>query len=415
MLDNSNKPICRVVPEFNSLGKEETQSVIKVMERGLLSGFLAMPHPEQFFGGPEILRLEEMWCKKFSVDYAVSVNSASSGLIAALAAINIGQGDEVIVPPYSMSATAMAPMSLGAVPVFVDIEDDTFGLDPELVLRAITSKTKAIIVVNLFGHAAELKKLRKIADDNNIYLIEDNAQSLLASSDNILCGNFGHIGVFSLNRHKHIHCGEGGICVTNDNEIGKNLILIRNHGENAGNIFNEEISRKFIGYNFRMTEVCAAIASSQLMKVDYLVDRCERIGLSLSKRVEDFDCIQVPVIKKNSRHVFFSWAIRYFEEKNGVPRNEIFKALRKENVPINVGYVEPLYKLPLFNKNLGNNLKEYNHRVYSQDKNKCPVTERLYNRELMSIQIPGLDFSEEDIGFVYKSFKKVLSDYKKFI
>jgi len=411
MLNSSLKPICRVIPEFNSLDKEETDAALKVMKSGLLSGFLAMPHKEEFFGGREIKNLERMWKEKFSVKYAVTVNSASSGLIAALAAIDISEGDEVIVPPYTMSATVMAPLSLGALPVFVDVEDNTFGLDPELVLKAITPKTKAIIVVNLFGHAAKLQEIRKIADDNNIFLIEDNAQSIMASSNDILCGKFGHIAVFSLNRHKHIHCGEGGVCITDDEEIGKNLILIRNHGENSGYIFNEKISRNFIGYNFRMTEISAAIASAQLKKLDYLVDRCEQIGMQLSNKMKEFDCLQIPVIEKGSRHVFFSWALRYFEEKTGVTRDIFCKALQKENVPINAGYVAPLYKLPLFS----NNDPKYNYRIGNNKDNKCPVTERLYYKELMSIQIPGLDIKKDDIGFIYNAFKKVISSYKRFI
>ena len=370
-----------------------------------------MPHKEQFFGGTEIKNLEKMWRIKFSVKYAITVNSAASGLLAALAAINISEGDEVIVPPYTMSATAMAPLSLGALPVFVDVEDNTFGLDPELVLKAITPKTKAIIVVNLFGHSAKLKEIRKIADDNNIFLIEDNAQSIMASSNNILCGKFGHIAVFSLNRHKHIHCGEGGVCITDDEEIGRNLILIRNHGENSGYIFNEKVSRNIVGYNFRMTEISAAIASAQVVKLDYLVDRCEQIGVQLTKKMNEFDCLQTPVIEKGSRHVFYAWALRYFEEKTGVPRDIFCKELQKENVPINSGYVAPLYKLPLFS----NNYPKYNYRIGNNKDNKCPVTERLYYKELMSIQIPGLDIKKDDIELIHKAFKKVLSGYKKFI
>ncbi len=411
MLNSSIKPVCRVIPEFNSLDNEETKAALKVMKSGILSGFLAMPHKEQFFGGTEVKNLENMWRKKFSTNYAITVNSASSGLIAALAAINISEGDEVIVPPYTMSATAMAPMSLGALPVFVDIEDNTFGLDPELVLKAITPKTKAIIVVNLFGHAAKLKEIRKIADENNIFLIEDNAQSIMASSDNVLCGKFGHIAVFSLNRHKHIHCGEGGVCITDDDEIGKNLILIRNHGENSGHIFNEKISRNFIGYNFRMTEISAAIANAQLAKLDYLVDRCEQIGSQLSNKMNEFDCLQTPVIAKGSRHVFFSWALRYFEEKTGVSRDVFCKELQKENVPINAGYVKPLYKLSLFS----NDSPKYNYKIGNNKNKNCPVTERLHYKELMSIQIPGLDIKKDDIEYIYKAFKKVLSGYKKFI
>lgn len=399
-------PICRNIPEFNSMNQYELRAVNKVLKNGLLSGFLAMPDKSSYFGGSEVLNLEQKWKKKFAVNYAISVNSASSGLVAALLAINIQPGDEVIVPPYTMSATAMAPLSVGAVPIFVDIEEDRFGLNPRLVEKAITKKTKAIIVVNLFGNSAYLEQLRNIADKNNIYLIEDNAQSILATFNNKLCGKHGHIGVFSLNRHKHIHCGEGGICITDDENIGKNLLLIRNHGENAAEIFDETEERICIGYNFRMTEMSAAIANIQLDKLDSLVDRTEKIGLELNNYFSEFEHIDLPLVEDNSRHVFFMWAIKYNDKSLSIPRNTIFKDLIKENVPICEGYVKPLYYLPIFtNKN-----SKYKKR---KNKNFCPVTEKLYYNQLLTIQIPGLNINNKDIKSIHKSFKKVFSKYKK--
>ena len=407
MTKKKYQQLCRNIPEYNSINKYETTAANKVMKSGLLSGFLAMPNKDSFFGGPEVLNLEKKWKKRFESDFAISVNSASSGLVAALLAMNVKPGDEVIVPPYTMSATAMAPISIGAVPIFVDIEDRRFGLDPSLVKKFITPKTKAIIVVNLFGNAAYLKELRKIADKNNIYLIEDNAQSILATYNNKLCGKYGHVGIFSLNRHKHIHCGEGGICITDNEEIGKNILLIRNHGENASSIFGEKDNRICVGYNFRMTEISAAIASVQLDKLDNLVERTEKIGLSLNEYCEDFEYLDMPLIEKNCRHVFFMWAPKLQQKKLGVPRDVIYKDLVKERVPISQGYVKPLYHLPIFDNSPA--CKKIKKREL------CNITEGLYNDELLTIQIPGLDIRHKDIKSIYMSFKKTFSKYKKFI
>ncbi|RPG38427.1 MAG: DegT/DnrJ/EryC1/StrS family aminotransferase, partial [Muricauda sp. TMED12] len=202
MLDQALAP-------FNTIGEAERRAVEAVLDTGVLSGFVGAPGPD-FNGGPAVRELEARWCDRFNCTHAVSVNSATSGLYAAIAAAGVGPGDEVIVPPYTMSATCIAPLVYGGIPVFVDIERDHFCLDPDLVEAAITPKTRAILTVNLFGHPAALGRLRQIADKHGLILIEDNAQAPLAKENGRFTGTIGHIGVFSLNRHKHIQTGEGG-------------------------------------------------------------------------------------------------------------------------------------------------------------------------------------------------------------
>src|SRR5262249_5209652 len=157
-----------------------------------------------------------------------SINSATSGLMAAMGAAGISPGDEVIMPPFTMSATAMAPLTYGGIPVFVDIEPDTFCLDLDAVRAAIGARTRAVLAVNLFGHPARLHELRALCDEHGLKLIEDNAQAMLAEEHGRYAGTIGHIGVFSLNYHKHIHSGEGGICTTDDERLARRLQQIRN-------------------------------------------------------------------------------------------------------------------------------------------------------------------------------------------
>lgn len=212
------------LPVYNTLGEEEVRAVADVVRSGCLSGFYGS-WGEQFGGGTVVRRFETAWAERFGVDYAVSVNSATSGLYAAMGAIGIQPGDEVIVPPYTMSATALAPLIYGGIPVFADVEPETFCLDVNAVQTAITSRTRAIIAVNLFGHPAQLNQLRALADKRGLFLIEDNAQAPLAREHGKLTGTIGHIGVFSLNYHKHIHAGEGGVCATNDAGLHENFNL----------------------------------------------------------------------------------------------------------------------------------------------------------------------------------------------
>jgi perosamine synthetase len=238
----------RPLGAFNSIGAEEKAAVIEFLDKGtVLSGFHGSAR-SSFFGGEQVLAFEAAWNARMGTKHSVSVNSATSGLMAAMGAIGIGPGDEVIVPPYTMTATALAPLVYGGIPVFVDIDPDYFCLDLELVEQAITPATKAIIAVNLFGHPAEI-----------------------AEEDGRLAGTIGHIGIYSLNVHKHIQAGEGGVCVTDDPDLALRLQLIRNHGENVIDWLNVGDLSNLIGFNYRMTEITAAMARVQLCKVNVLV------------------------------------------------------------------------------------------------------------------------------------------------
>jgi perosamine synthetase len=202
--------LSRSLRPYPSLGQAEADAVKRVVESGCLSGFYGS-WGSQFLGGPVVKEFEAAWCARFGVRHAVSVNSATSGLFAAMGAIGLSPGEEVIVPPYTMSATVVAPLLYGGIPVFADIDPETFTLDVSAVEATITSRTRAIFAVNLFGQAARLAELRVLADKRGLFLIEDNAQGPLAEEYGRYAGTIGHIGVFSLNYHKHIHSGEGGL------------------------------------------------------------------------------------------------------------------------------------------------------------------------------------------------------------
>ena len=192
--------------------------------------------------------------------------------------MGIGPGDEVITTPYTMSATTSAILMTGAVPIFADIEDETFGLDPESVLANITPQTKGILVVNLFGHPARLQALREIADRHQLFLIEDNAQAPDAECGGRKTGTIGDIGVFSFNRHKVMQSGEGGVLVTDDEDLMTKAALVRNHGECVVDGLGVRDIVNTVGLNYRMTEMEAAVAREQFRKMPPLVNRTRTSG-----------------------------------------------------------------------------------------------------------------------------------------
>jgi perosamine synthetase len=395
---------------YSSMGNEEIEAVNKVARSGRLSSFIGA-WCDDFDGGPEIRGFEKEWTEKFSCKHAISVNSNTSGLIAALGAVGVSPGDEVIVPPYSMSATVMAPLFYGGIPVFVDIEPNTFCLDPNLVRAAITPKTHAILAADMFGHPAALSELRALADEHGIYLIEDAAQAPLASEAGRLAGTIAHIGVFSLNYHKHIHTGEGGMCCTDDDDLALRLRMIRNHGENVVEPLHVEDITNLIGFNFRMTELSAAIGRAQLLKVDQLVEERQAIAERLTSSLQGLKGITPPVVRQDCRHVYYVWCARHDAAAAGVSRATVARALAAEGLPISEGYVKPLYMLPVFQRRIaiGRNGWPFTLTNRRYEKGMCPVVERMDEHELIEFCTCSFQLNEDELSLVIEAFHKVYS------
>lgn len=410
-------------PIFNSIGKEEINAVNEVMESGQLSGYYGSWSPE-FFGGKKVKSFEDQWCKEFKCKYSIAVNSNTSGLFAAMGAIGLSPGDEVIVPPLSMSATAISPLFYGGVPRFCDVEPITCTLDPQKVLKLISRKTKAIVVVNLFGHIAFLSELREIADRYNLYLIEDNAQAPFGSENDKFAGTVGDIGIFSLNYHKHFHTGEGGVCVTSNEQLAKKLQLIRNHGENCVDEIGIKDQVNTIGLNLRMTEICAAIGIEQLKKSKKLVGERVDIANFLNDSLTDLPGINLPIQRSNTKPVYYMYQIRFDEKVVGVTRETFSNALIAEGFPNFLGFVKPLYLLPVFQNKVA--LGSYgwpfkkNKSFFSIFKNNvnyrkglCPIAEKLHEKQLMGFDCCCLKLNAEDLKLLAKAFKKVYRNKNK--
>jgi len=415
---NGGTPIrTTLFPAYNTIGEEEKKAVMKVLDSGNLSQFLGAWHKD-FYGGPTVQAFEQAWATMFGTRYAISVNSNTSGLFTAIGACGIKAGDEVIVSPYTMSASALAPVIYGAVPVFADVDEDNYGLNPESVERCITPRTKAILVVHIFGNPAKMDEIMAIARKHNLMVIEDCAQAPMATYKNRPVGTIGDIGIFSLNYHKHIHTGEGGVLTTNNEHLAERIYLIRNHGENivepkgVQDVFNTH------GFNYRMTEMEAAVGLEQLKKLPSLIEERLKNAAYFAKEIGSIPGITPPHIEEGSKHVYYLQAFRFNKNIVGIDRNtfvnaikaEIPSAVLREDTPlIGAGYVRPLYLQPLYQQRATHcsfNCSKYDGHV-DYSKGICPTAEKLHFEELITHEYMRPGMSKSDMDDVIAAFRKV--------
>ncbi|MFK8082833.1 MAG: DegT/DnrJ/EryC1/StrS family aminotransferase [Granulosicoccus sp.] len=404
-------------PAHITVDHEEKSAVNAVLDSGILSNYLGAHH-ENFMGGTSVKDCEAAWAEHFGASHALTVNSNTSGLIAALGAIGVGRGDEVIVTAYSMSASATAPLIYGALPVFADVEPDMFCLDPASIEAVITPDTKAILVVDLFGQPFDATAIRALAKQHDLIIIEDCAQAPGARLHDEYAGLLGDIGVFSLNYHKHIHCGEGGIIVTNNDEIAQRIALIRNHAESVAGPMGINNLTNMIGFNFRMTEIEAAIAMCQLKKLDSLLQtRRERVSY-FEKKMTGFEGMAMPVVREGAVHAYYGHPCLWNRD-SGVDRNLFVEAVKaelpcfelreKEGVKLGAGYVAPIYALPAFQErqSIGGDHDPLAIAWQQFGPGLCPVVEDLHHRLLVTHEFMVPSMNENDIDDVVRAFEKV--------
>ena len=295
-----------------------------------------------------------------------------------------------------MSASATCVLFYGGIPIFADLDPNRFTLDPISIEHRITPRTKAILVVHLFGYPADMDAIMKIAAKHGLRVIEDAAQAPGIYYKGKPVGTIGDVGGFSLNFHKHIQTGEGGLLVTNNEEIALRCRLIRNHGENATEAYGVEDISNLIGSNYRLTELQAAIGIEQFKKLKGFLAHRAKLGHYLDSRLKSIPGLTVQQIESGSTHSYYMYPVRFDEEIVGISRNLFLHAVAAElpkprfwdTTPFAEGYVKPLYLNPLYQKKIaiGKNGFPFNFNpdvTYDYPKGLCPVTERLYEKELL--------------------------------
>ncbi len=391
------------------IGEEEEWEVLEVLRGQHLSGFSGTNTP-RFHGGVKVRALEAAFAEKFRVRHAVSVNSATSALHCAVAATGVEPGEEIITSPYTMSATASAVLMQNAVPVFADIDDKTFCLDPESVESAVTPRTRAILTVNLFGHPSPLDELNAIADKHGLMLIEDNAQAPLAKYRGRLTGTIGEIGIQSLNYHKAIQTGEGGIALTDDQELALHMQFKRNHGEVVVGPMGREDLTNMVGFNYRLTEVCAAIGLPQLEKLERLHEIRHRLAEQLTRQLSEFDFLTPPMVADECTHAYYQYAMKFDERRAGLSRALFAKAMRAEGVSVAEGYVRPIYLEPMYQRRSAYGSGHFpfgGEESVSYKEGICPVVERLWRAELLTTDICKYPNTEREVEEFVQAVEKI--------
>lgn len=357
--------------------KEDIKSISKIIKAGM-----------HWAEGPSIKEFEDKIARYIGIRHCIVFNSGTSALHALLLAYGISEGDEIIVPSFTFITTANAPLFVGAKPVFADIEEETFGLDPEDVKKKITPKTKAIIPVHYGGCPCKIRELKRIAEEHNLLLIEDAAEAFGAKINDKKIGTFGSSAVFSFCQNKIITTGEGGAAVTNSGDIYEKLKLTRSHGRTEiNNYFSSTGIPNYItlGYNFRMPSFVAALGLAQLRKVNKIIKMRRKKAVYMDKRlaqeVKDFVVIGQP---KGYFHVHQLYTVRIKKY-----RDELKKYLASRGIMSKI-YFSPVHSTPFY-------ISKF------RTKYELPVTEKISKQVLSLPMYPTL--RKEEIDCIIEEIK----------
>lgn len=399
-------------PPYPTIGDEEKKAVMEVMDSGHLSSFSASR--QGFLGGERVQAFEAAFAAYHSMTFGVAFNSATSGLHAAVAACGAGPGDEVIVPPYTFTATATAVLHHNAIPVFADVDPVTFCMDPRSFEAAITPRTKAVIPVHLLGHPAEMDQIMAIARRHKLKVIEDCAQAPGAKYKGRLLGTMGDCAVFSFQESKNMMTGEGGMLITNDPDLAESSRMVRNHGETVVAGEARKYLAQTIGWNYRMTEIEAAIGLVQLKKLDGLNDHRRMLANYLLDRLPVVPGLRYPVEPEQMHHVYHVFGMTYDEQQIGIPRQRFIQALVAEGIPAGSGYPRPLYHNPLFQERMayGKQGCPFTCHLYqgtvSYAKGICPVAEDLCAHRALWTFVVRPPATTADMDDIIHAFEKVI-------
>ncbi len=340
--------------------------------------------------GPKITEFEQLLCRFTGTRYAVAVNSGTSGLHLILRAMNIGAGDEVITTPFSFIASSNCIMFDGGKPVFVDIDPDTWNIDPKRIESAITAKTKAILAVDVFGQPAEMDPIRTVAERHQLRLIEDSCEALGAFYKGRPAGSLGEAGVFGFYPNKQVTTGEGGVIITNDEIIYQRCASMRNQGRdpNAG-----WLAHARLGFNFRMSEITAALGVAQMQRIEDILANRRRVAGYYLQRLADEKRIRMQKIHPDCTISWFVMVIRLNDDYTRADRDRIMATLNAQGIQTG-NYFTPIHLQPFYVEQ------------YGYERGDFPICEALSDRTI-ALPFHGL-LTEKEVDTVCRSLRELL-------
>jgi perosamine synthetase len=353
------------------IGEEEIEAVVKVMRSGYLTSGLG--------AGPEVRKFEAGFAKFAEAKHAIAVNTGTAALHAAVAAVGVKRGDEVILPSFTFVATAEAVVLAGGKPVFADIDPETYNLDPEAAIKAITKKTKAVVPVDLYGLSADMKPIKELADKRGLAVVEDAAQSHGLCYEGKSPGAFADAACWSLYAAKNIGTGEGGMVTTDSERMEEVCRMVRTHGEKA------KYASEMLGNNYRMTEIQAAIGSVQLERLPGFIAKRRANAQQLTKILSNSQRLCLPSDPKGGKHSWYLYTVRLYRGASG-ERDKLLEELHQRGIGAEAYYINPVHTMPFY-RGFG--------------KRKLPETEKAA-KQVFSLPIhPGV--TEEQVEFIGKT------------
>ena len=361
-------------------------------------------------------RLEETFSKRFGISYAISCTNGTATMHSSLEAMGISVGDEVIVPPLTMSATAFAVLQTGATPIFADVDSNTFQIDPNSIRDRITKNTKAIITVALYGSCPEMDDILKICEESNLYLIEDNAENFLGEYKGKIVGTFGDCASFSFQSSKHLTSGEGGIVITDSEELATKIRRINSLGYAGVGASKAKISKLDIqapdyerhvsmGWNYRMPELCCAVALAQVERIDELVNQRIKAGEILKEVIDKTNLLKSQEVPDYIRNSYWTYVAQHSTDLDWYKFRNKFIELGGDGFysAWKLSYQEPMFK----NLNLLNREKSLNPTSVNNYKDgSCPIAEKLQkNIVQFKTNYWDIDDASRQAEILYKTIK----------
>jgi len=353
-----------------TISGREIKSVIDVLKSGHL------------VSGERVEEFEKKFARYINVKHAIATSNGTSALHTALLSLGIMPGDEIITTAFSFIASSNCILFVGAKPVFVDIDSKTYNIDPDEIKKSITNKTRAVLIVHLFGQPCEMEQIVDICKEKHLLLIEDACQAHGAEYDGKKVGSFGDVATFSFYATKNMTTGEGGMITTNNDEVAEKSKLIVNQGQ------SKKYYHTALGFNFRMTEIQAALGIFQLKKLDDVNKKRIKNAKFMTKSLLDTKELVTPFVSPKVRHVFHQYAIRSKQ------RDKLQTYLLNKGIQTAIHYPVPIYRQPIY-QSLGFNINLKNTEMVSRDILSLPVHQSLSKRDLEKITTEVKKFHEK--------------------